>query len=105
MHSSDAVTEPSPDGDRVVIYQSGDRDGSTFELSSRARRMLEMRFAGAVHFAPRVFIAHETRADFERLHGSLARQIVMLLTGLTEERLAEVGSVEFRDPVTEKPLR
>lgn len=103
--SSDAVGEPSVEDDGVVVYQSGDREGSTFELSSRTRRILEGRFAGAVHFAPRMFVAHETPADFGRLRESLARQIVMVLTGLGEERLAEVGAVEFRDPVSERPLR
>lgn len=89
---------------RVVVYQSADRDGSTFELSPSARRLLQRRFAGALHLAPRVFIAHSSQADFERLHGSLGQQIIILLTGLTAERLQEVGAVEFRDPVTEQPL-
>jgi hypothetical protein len=88
----------------IVVYQSADREGSTFGLSSDAQRFLRAHFGSAVHLAPRVFVAHETRADYDRLHGSLSRQILMLLTGLSEERLAEVGPIEFRDPVTEQRL-
>jgi hypothetical protein len=91
-------------GEAIVVYQSADREGSTFALSTAAKRVLRARFGGALHLAPRVFVAHETRADFQRLHGSLAGQIIMLLTGLSEERVAEAGAIEFRDPVTEQPL-
>ena len=31
-------------------------------------------------------------------------QLILLLTGLSEERLKELGSVEFRDLVTEQAL-
>lgn len=87
----------------IVVYQSTDREGSTFSLSSDARRILRERFGDKIHFAPRIFIAHDTRDDFERLHGSLAKQLVALLTGLSDEYLAQVA-VEFRDPVTERSL-
>jgi hypothetical protein len=52
---------------------------------------------------PRIFIAHETRDDLERLHGSLAKQLVALLTGLSDEHVAQVA-VEFRNPVTNRSL-
>jgi hypothetical protein len=51
---------------------------------------------------PRVFVAHKPQGDLERLHGSLAKQLVMLLTGLDEESVAQVGDIEFRDPVTDE---
>jgi len=91
------------DGEAIVIYQSTDREGSTFSLSPDARRSLQQRFGDKLHFAPRIFIAHETRGDFQRLHGSLAKQLVALLTGLGDEHVARV-SVEFRDPVTGRAL-
>lgn len=89
---------------RIVVYQSTNREGSTFALSPDARRMLEDRFGEKFHVSPRIFVAHEMRDDLERLHGSLAKQLVMLLTGLDEEALAEVGDIEFRDPVTDRRL-
>jgi hypothetical protein len=90
------------DEHRLVIYQSADRSGSTFSLSPESRRALEKRFGDSIRPAPRIFIAHTTRADFERLH-SLSREIVLLLTGLEAERLRGL-KVEFRDPVTEQLL-
>jgi hypothetical protein len=87
----------------IVVYQSTDREGSTFSLSPAARRALQKRFGDKLHVAPRIFIAHETRNDFERLHGSLVRQLVALLTGLGDEHVAQVA-VEFRDPVTDRAL-
>lgn len=98
-NAGQATREDEP----IVVYQSTDREGSTFSLSSDARRILQERFGDKIHFAPRIFIAHDTRDDFERLHGSLAKQLVALLTGLSDEYVAQVA-VEFRDPVTERSL-
>lgn len=86
----------------IVVYQCTDREGSTFSLSPNARCILQERFGDRIHFAPRIFIAHGTR-DFDRLHGSLAKQLVALLTGLGEEHVAQVA-VEFQDPVTGRSL-
>jgi hypothetical protein len=100
----DHAIDPSRPARRmIVVYQSTDREGSTFSLSPDARRLLRERFGDKLHFAPRIFIAHETRDDFERLHGSLAKQLVALLTGLGDEHVAQVAA-EFRDPVTDRSL-
>jgi hypothetical protein len=98
-----ATPVTSTDGESVVIYQSADREGSTFELSSAGRRLLEQRFGNMLKVTPRIFVAHAVREDFQRLHGSLGKQIVALLTGLPEDQLAGLR-LEFRDPVTEQPL-
>lgn len=96
------------DETRIVIYQSTNREGSTFALSSEARRMLQQRFGAKFHGSPRIFIAHDIRDDvrenLERLHGRLAKQLVMLLTGLDDQSLAQIGDIEFWDPVTEQRL-
>lgn len=89
--------------ERIVVYQSTDREGSTFSLSPDARRILQLRFGDKLHFAQRIFIAHETRADLERLHGSLVKQLIALLTGLGDEHVAQVA-VDFKDPVTDRLL-
>ena len=92
------------DETRVIVYQSTNREGSTFALSPGARRMLQQRFGAKFHGSPRIFIAHDIRDDLERLHGRLAKQLVMLLTGLDEPSLAQIGDIEFRDPVTDQRL-
>lgn len=98
---SASAEQATMEDETIVVFQSTDREGSTFSLSPDARRVLQQRFGDKLHFAPRIFIAHETRDDFERLHGSLAKQLVALLTGLSDEHVAQV-TVEFRDPVTNR---
>lgn len=89
---------------KIVVYQSTNREGSTFALSPDAEEMLEERFGEKLRAAPRIFVAHETRRDLKRLHGSLAKHLVMLLTGLDDESLSQAGEIEFRDAVTEQLL-
>jgi hypothetical protein len=97
-----AKTKAAP---KIVVYQSTNREGSTFALSPDAKRKLEDRFGEKFRAAPRIFVAHEVRDDdLDRLHGSLAKQLVMLLTGLDDESLSQAGAIEFRDPVTERRL-
>lgn len=90
--------------DPIVIYRSVDGDGETFSLQPGSLARLRAAFPGEVHGSPRVFIAHETKADFEHVHGRIAPQIIQLLTGLTEDRLQRLGGVIFWDPVTEREL-
>lgn len=90
--------------DSIVIYRSVNRDGATFALKPSSRELLQARLGDAVHIRSRIFIAHETQADYNSVHGNLAPQIVQLLTGLSVERLREFGDLEFRDPVTEAAI-
>lgn len=103
MHGSASPATVDEDT-RIVVYQSTDRSGSTFALSPEAERMLQERFGSKLHGSPRIFVAHEIRDDLERLHGRLAKHLVMLLTGLDADLLGQVGDIEFRDPVTEQRL-
>jgi len=86
----------------IVIHVSSDRTGVTFSLALTERRALERRLG--IRPSPRIFVAHETRSAFDEIHGSMLRQIVLILTGISEERLKELGTVEFREPVTERLL-
>lgn len=88
----------------IIIYRSVDRDGQTFGLESFSRERLRERFGESVHMHPQVFIAHETIADHQHLRRDLAAQVIVLLTGLSESRLAELGGVSFQDPVTDEEL-
>jgi hypothetical protein len=95
-----AAAEPDP----IVIHRSVNRDGETYALPPRSLRRLREVFGQAVHARPRVFIAHERGPDYEHVHAAVASQIVMLLTGLPEQRLESVGGIIFRDPVTDRDL-
>lgn len=92
------------ESDPIVIYRSVNRDGETYALEPHSLERLREAFGHAVHVRPRVFVAHETRADYEHVAAAIAPQIVVLLTGLSEQRLEPMGGVIFRDPVTDRDL-
>jgi len=75
----------------IVIYQSSDLEGSTFELSLETEKSLEAHFGDQLRMAPRIFIAHAKPSAADRLHGRLATKLLSLLTGLDEAQLAELG--------------
>ncbi len=102
MH--DSVDPAQGNDERLVIYQSTDREGSTFSLSPETKRTLQRRFGDRLRVAPRIFIAHPVHSDLEHLHGSLSKRLVALLTGFDDDLLAEAGDFEFRDPVTDRQL-
>ena len=88
----------------IVIYRSVNREGQTFALKPASRQFLRQQFGESVHSSPRVFIAHETKADFDEWHDNFAEQVIQLLTGVSSERLKGLGGVVFRDPVTESDI-
>jgi hypothetical protein len=91
--------------DPIVVFRSVNRDGETYALEPRSLDRLRKELGSAVHARPRVFIAHEPRADYEHIHGAIVEQIIQLLTGLSEERVRPLGGIIFRDPVTEEDLQ
>ena len=99
--AANAVQVPSTP---IVIHRTVNRDGETYALEPRSLDNLRKDLGAAVHARPRIFIAHETRADYEHVHGAIVGQVVQLLTGLTEERLRPFGGVIFRDAVTDRDL-
>lgn len=114
---------PIDEEPRLVVYQSTDREGSTFSLSPAARRMLEARFGERLHASPRIFIAHPIAHPVGaapvgaapapsrpagdppgRWHGRRVQHLVVLLTGLDDQDLAQAGEIELRDAVTDQRL-
>ncbi len=90
--------------DPLVIYRSVNRDGETFALETRSLQRLQQQLGSLVHARPRVFIAHETKADYEHVQGPIAQLIIQLLTGLAEERLHDLGGVTFQDAATQREV-
>ena len=107
-----ASVEATPDelaleeDEKIVIYQSSNREGSTFALSPDTKRFLRARFGNKLHISPRIFVAHQTvqstDEDLGRIHGSFGKQLLALLTGLDDEALSQIGDLEFRNPVTDE---
>ncbi len=82
----------------LIILVGLQADGATYALEPRSRQRIQEAFPG-VPVAPSVFVGYKTREEFEALHGPMWRQIVILLTGVTLERLREtLGEVIVRVP-------
>jgi len=90
--------------DPIIIYRSVDRDGQTFSLEPLSLDRVRERFGEQVHVRPLVFIAHETSANDNGLAADLIAQVVQLLAGVSEAKLAELGGVSLRDPGTDEEL-
>jgi hypothetical protein len=86
----------------IVIYAERRPRRHDVGAQSGTRRALEKRFGDKLHVAPRIFIAHATRDTYKRLHGSLASQLLALLTGFDSETLEQLGDLELRDAVTDE---
>lgn len=98
------AAQPAPRPSPFVVYRSVNGNGETYALEPRSLTRLRRELGAAVHARPRVFIAHELRADYEHVDGAIAGQVIHLLTGISEDRLRPLGGVIFRDPVTDRDL-
>lgn len=87
----------------IIIHRSVNRDGQTFGLDAEAVGQVQQCFPDQVRVHPRVFIAHGTAADMDAVDINLFRQVVMLLTGVSLERLEQrLGTVHMWDSATEQ---
>lgn len=99
------MAAPTPRAAPFVIYRTVTGDGETYALEPRTRDRLRKEFGEQLRVHPRIFIAHETKADVAEVQTDLLKQVVHLLTGVTETRLAKKGKIEIRDAVTETLLK
>lgn len=82
------------------------RHGWTFALAPWTRKAIQTRFPGSCQ-SNSVSIAADTRADFVTTQGGLdhvAKQMLLVLTGLTAEQLQDYESYVLRDPVSGEVL-
>ena len=89
--------------DPIVILAGLQQDGTTYQLHPVSSERLRTAFPG-VRQAPSVFVGYDTKADFETLHGPMWSQIAQLLTGVSVERLRELGPVLVRVPSTGREI-
>ena len=94
--------DDSTSAETVVVHRSVDRSGATYALDWRTRERLRARYGADLNLPPRVFIAQESGADYERIHGGVRNLVAQVLTGLSPEQLRDFGPIEFIDPVTEE---
>lgn len=91
----------------VEIQVGRQSNGWTFALHPFSRQMLRVVFAGSCRI-PSVFIASETRKDFQTTMGDLAdlaEQVAMILTGVSSQQLTEkFGGYRVYDAATSEEL-
>jgi len=76
-------------------------DGCSYQLDPLSRQRIQSMFPG-VRVAPRVFVGYETRSEFEAIHGPMWGQIARLLTGVSVEKLNEIGGFLIYEPATKR---
>jgi len=82
---------------KIVVEVGEQMDGATFQLSPQTRAVLKSQQV-SLPPATSLFVSNETRQDFERIYGPMSAQIVMILTGLPEKEVRELG-FSFVSPV------
>jgi hypothetical protein len=91
----------------VEIQVGRQNDGWTFTLHPFSRQMLQEVFPNSRR-APRVFIATDTRGEFQATMGDLAdlaEQVAIILTGVRIDQLREkFGGYRVYDPAARKEL-
>lgn len=89
--------------DKVVIRVGRQLDGYTFRLDPRSRAKIAESLPGPLP-ASSVFLSFETRDDFERVHGPMWQHVAILLTGLSESQLRNLGGSVFVDAANGQAL-
>jgi hypothetical protein len=79
-------------------------DGLSYSLSQSSKKLIQKKFP-QVKLVPNVFISTSTQSDFKTAHGSIWDQIAIILTGLSSEKIEQLGGYEVYDPTTKTILR
>jgi len=87
----------------IIVDVGRQTDGATFRLSPQTRARLTAQKLGSP-LASSLFVTFTTREAFEDAHGPMWTQIVMLLTGLTEEQINALGGFRLVDPAGSEVL-
>ncbi len=88
---------------KIVVEVGKQMDGATFCLSPKTRAFLRSRFKDSPSPSS-VFVSYATASDLEHYRGPLWEHVVMILTGLNEKQLSELGGFEFVTPMDGKVL-
>lgn len=80
----------------IFIFMGITSEGVTYELDTASQERL--RQVPGARPVRKVFFAYDREAVYEKRHELFDHQVVRLLTGLSVERLKELGGVELYDP-------
>jgi hypothetical protein len=89
--------------DCLLVTVGIQHDGAAYELDSFTRQRLRQQFPNQTRL-PDVFLGHHHASDFPRLHAPHWETVVRLLTGFSDEQIAELGGARLYSPEEDKVL-
>jgi hypothetical protein len=82
----------------IVVAVGKQMNGAVFQLHPKTKAMLEAKVPGWSPASNSVFLAFKWPWDFGRIQGPMWAQVVMLLTGFSEDQLQDLGGFTFMLP-------
>jgi hypothetical protein len=82
--------------DALLICIAIQHDGAVYDLDSQSEFRIKERYPDATPLES-IMLGHRREADFERLNRPRWEPMVLLLTGLTPEQIADLGGVRIYD--------
>jgi hypothetical protein len=79
----------------IVVDVGKQMTGATFLLDHETEAMLSSQIPGWAPTSDRIFIGFDKPWGFERIQSPMWTQIVMLLTGLSEKQIRDLGGLTF----------
>jgi hypothetical protein len=79
-------------------------DGCTYSLNPLSRALIRRRYPDS-KMVPSVFVATDTKYDFETTQGPILPQIATILTGLPDDALTLIGGFRVYDPASKQVLK
>lgn len=71
-----------PSNDSPIVILAGEQaDGTTYRLHPASLREIRAQFPNA-RISPSVFVGRATQESFEEVHGSIWKQIALILIGI-----------------------
>jgi len=88
----------------IEIMVGEQSDGCAYGLNPTSEKLVRRRFPHAT-LAPSLFISSGSRNGSRAAQDPIMDQIAIILTGLPEHRIAELGGYRVYDPVSRRVLR
>jgi hypothetical protein len=79
---------------KIIVDVGQQMYGMTFRLSPKTRIALSSR-SQSQSLPSSVFVSYETQLDLKSPHRPIWRHVVMMLTGLDEEQITQLGGFQF----------
>ena len=88
-------------GGKIEILAGYQTDGIIYQLRPRSLKRIKESFPES-NPVRSIFIRYETKEDLERIHDSIDKQVLILLTGLGDSQINDLGGYKVVDPSTDR---